>query len=495
VPARTFQCHEADAIAIVRGIEAGSTTSEHVIRTCLDRIRAFDKAGPAINAVITVNDTVLEDARACDSAFRQGSSRGPLHGVPVIVKDNFDVAGMATTGGCIALKNHRPPDDSFVVGKLRSAGAIVLGKANLHELALGGTTTSSLGGQTRNPYELSRTPGGSSGGTAAAVTANYCPLGMGSDTVNSIRSPASAQNVVGLRPTRGLLSRGGVIPVSPAQDAVGPITRSVRDAALMLDVMVGCDARDPTSALGAEHGARGYFAHLDPGILKGLRIGICTCLFGQGSEHAEVNRVVWQAIATMERAGARLTEMSELDLDVPMLVGELDVQKYEFRDAFEAYLSQTPAPHTWSLDAILETGMFSSGIASFLREANAFDASMEPDYRARRAGIDELRSRLMKTMADKDVDVLVYPLQRQLVAPIDRNGQPERNGIVAALTGFPAIDVPAGFSSATASAPLGVPIGMDLLARPWCEQLLLDAALAFEQHSNLRVAPLSTPVL
>src|SRR5688572_6750371 len=213
----------------------------------------------------------------------------PLDCIPVILKDNYDTADMPTTGGSITLAESVPLRDAFVVRKLREAGAIILAKANLTELARGGTTVSSLGGQTRNPYDLTRTPGGSSGGTGAAIAASFGVVGTGSDTGQSVRSPASAQSLVGLRPTRGLISRSGIIPASTSQDEAGPITRTVADAARMLDVMAGYDPDDPITAFGAHRIPASYAAFLKPDALKGARIGVLTEFFGRDPVHQEVN--------------------------------------------------------------------------------------------------------------------------------------------------------------------------------------------------------------
>jgi Asp-tRNA(Asn)/Glu-tRNA(Gln) amidotransferase A subunit family amidase len=230
--------------------------------------------------------------------------------------------------------------------------------------------------------------------------------------------------------------------------------------------------------------------------LRALRVGICTCLFGSESRHAEVNEVVMNALVMMERAGATLVEMNNLALDVPTLVDELDVQKYEFKNAINAYLSRSGAAPVNDLDEILASGRFHPSIGQFLRDANAFEPARDSKaYEARKARITELRETVVTAMAEKDVDVLAYPLQRGLAARIEEAAQPERNGIVASLCGFPAIDVPAGFSCITAEAPIGVPIGIDLLGRPWSEALLLDTAFAFERLAAFRTPPLATTEL
>ena len=238
------------------------------------------------------------------------SALRPLHCIPIILKDNYDTADMPTTGGSVTLASSIPLRDAFVVRKLREAGAIILAKANLTELARGGTTVSSLGGQTKNPYDLTRTPGGSSGGTGAAIAASFGVAGTGSDTGQSVRSPASAQSLVGLRPTRGLISRTGIIPVSTTQDEAGPITRTVEDAARMLDVMAGYDPDDPITAFGVPRIPRTYTAFLNRDALKGARIGVLTEYFGRDSVHQEVNAVTEDAIGKMSEAGATIVRIT-----------------------------------------------------------------------------------------------------------------------------------------------------------------------------------------
>ena len=246
-----FVLEEATIDSIHAALSSRQITCVQLTRTYLDRIAAYDHKGPALNAVLTVNPRALDTAAEMDRLDPAAAARRPLHCIPVVLKDNYDTADMPTTGGSITLAKSVPPADGFIVKRLREAGAIVLAKANLMELAWSGTTASSLGGQTRNPYDLTRTPGGSSGGTGAAIAANFGVLGTGSDTGQSIRSPASANSLVGVRPTRGLVSRAGIIPLSTTQDAAGPITRTVEDAARMLEAIAGYDSNDPVTAFSA----------------------------------------------------------------------------------------------------------------------------------------------------------------------------------------------------------------------------------------------------
>ena len=301
----TFVPEEATIAGIHGALASRDVTCVQVVQAYLRRIEAYDDRGPALNALISINPAALETAAELDRV--QTSSRAPLrplHCIPIVLKDNYDTADMPTTGGSVTLAASIPLRDAFVVRKLREAGAIVLGKANLMELARGGTTVSSLGGQTKNPYDLTRTPGGSSGGTGAAIAASFGVAGTGSDTGQSVRSPASAQSLVGLRPTRGLISRTGIIPVSITQDEAGPITRTVEDAARMLDVMAGYDPDDPITAFGASRIPRTYTAFLNRDALKGARIGVLTEYFGRDSVHQEVNAVTEDVVRKMSEAGA-----------------------------------------------------------------------------------------------------------------------------------------------------------------------------------------------
>jgi amidase len=272
----TLLLDEASIRTVHAALDARKVTCVQVVQHYLDRINAYDDRGPALGAIISINARAVEAAAQMDRLDRARRANRPLHCIPVVLKDNFHTADMPTTGGSVTFKNLQTANDGFVVKKLRDAGAIIIAKANLHELARSGTTVSSLGGQTRNPYDLTRTPGGSSGGTGAAIAANFGVLGTGSDTGQSVRSPSSANGIVGLRPTRGLISRAGIMPFSTTQDEAGPMTRTVEDVARMLDVMVGYDPNDPITAFSVGHIPATYTAELKPGGLKGARIGLLT---------------------------------------------------------------------------------------------------------------------------------------------------------------------------------------------------------------------------
>src|SRR5579871_4847203 len=307
-PSRPFDVMEKSIPELGAALDAGAVTSRGLVEAYLERIDAFDHAGPALNAMITINPHALADADALDAERRAGRRRGPLHGIPVVVKDNYDTADMPTTAGSMALVGSRPDRDAFQVRKLREAGAIILGKTNLHEFARGITTISSLGGQTRNPYDPTRNPGGSSGGTGAAVAADFAAAGLGTDTCGSIRYPAAHNNLVGLRPTLGLSSRSGIVPLAHSQDVGGPLARSVTDIAIMLDATVGADPDDPVTADAARHIPASYRASLDRDGLRGTRIGVLQPLFGREPEDQRAGSVVRTALDAMAQQGAQLVD-------------------------------------------------------------------------------------------------------------------------------------------------------------------------------------------
>ena len=495
--AKPFTLMEASIADIHQAMRAGTLSCHGLVQQYLDRIEAYDKQGPALNAILYLNPQALEQADALDRQFRQTGKMAPLHCIPTVLKDNYDTADMPTTGGSAALAGARPAHDGFALARLRKNGVLVLAKTNMQEFALGGVSVSSLGGQVRNPYNLKLTPGGSSGGTAAALAANFAAVGTGSDTVNSVRSPASANSLVGIRPTHGLISRAGILPVSFTMDDAGPLARSVGDAARMLDAMAGYDPADPLTALASGHIPRSYTASLDRKALRGARIGVLHTMFGAGPEHQEVNRAMQAAIAILKQQGAVIVPIDAPEMDSDQLNANLDVQKYEYKGVLDAYLKTagyTAPAH--SLDDVIASGKPHQALRKFLLSAQGYDNGLaEPDYRDRMLKIDALKISLANLMAQHQVDALVYPHQKRLPVPIGEYNQSDRNGILTALTGFPSIAVPAGFSAPTADAPVGVPVGMELVGLPWSEPRLIGYAYSFEQAARVRKAPASTPPL
>ncbi len=494
-----FAVEEASIASLHEAILSRRTTCTAIVDAYLARIAAYDRRGPALAAILATNPQAHESAARLDEHFaRTGKLIGPLHGIPVAVKDNYNTTDMPTSGGNLLFKDVIPPVESAVIKRLREAGAIILAKANMHELALSGITISSLGGQTKNPYDLTRTPGGSSGGTGAAVAANFAAVGLATDTVNSIRSPASANNLVGFRSTKGLVSRAGVIPVSHTQDVVGAITRSVEDAAIMLDVMAGFDPDDPATADAVGHIPHSFTDYLDADGLRGARIGVFTGFLGTEAVHAEVNAVVAAALEAFRNAGATVVEIADPMLDSDVILRDDDVQKWEFKTLFNDYLTSLGdrAP-VKSLRELIASGQYHKpSLETFLNETDALETPEdEHEYLVRLARIARLRERVLLLMAEHSVDAVAYPLQKRLVYAIGEPYQGDRTGILAGVTGFPAVTVPAGFSPPNADAPIGVPVGLDILARPFDDARLIGIAYAFEQATKWRRPPLSTPPL
>jgi amidase len=489
-----FVLEEATIAAVHRAFASRQLTCTQLIRSYLRRIEVYDDQGPSLNALLTLNPKAIETAGEMDRTYARDGLRGrPLHCIPVILKDNYDTSDMPTTGGAVTLAHSIPLEDGFIVKRLRQAGALVLAKANLGELAIGdGTTVSSLGGRTRNPYDLTRTPGGSSGGTGAAIAANFAVLGTGTDTGQSVRSPASAQSLVGLRPTRGLLSRNGIIPYSTTQDEPGPITRTVEDAARMLDVMAGYDPEDSITALGWKKPPATYTAFLDRNGLKGARIGVLRNFMGVEAVHRDVNAVVDQARKKMIEMGATLVDVDVFHLSE--LTQNVSVTNFELKAALNSYFARLgPRAPVKTLEEFIARGEFHPTNKAALESAQAVDDGLNAvEYKNRLLRRDDLRRVVMGAMAGQKLDAIMYPHQRRLVAVIGE-AQLERNGVLSNATGFPAIAVPGGFSAPTASAPLGVPVGIELLGPDWSEPVLIKLAYAFEQATRIRKPPVSTP--
>jgi amidase len=489
--AQKFEIEEATIADIQSAFKSHAITATWVVKAYLERIAAYDQAGPKLNVVIALNPKALDEAAALDESLRtSGKLAGPLHGIPVLLKDNIDTQDMPTTGGSLSLAGYTPATDATITQRLRAAGAIVLAKVNLHEFAIWGETVSSIRGQTLNPYDLTRTPGGSSGGTAAGVAANFAAVGIGTDTVNSIRSPASANCLVGIRPTLGLVSRAGVIPYSRTQDTAGPLARTVTDAVKVLNVLVGYDPRDPATAESVGHIERDYTAFLRTDGLHRKRIGVLRSFFGHLPIHAEVNAVANRAVEDLERSGATVIELDDTaDLDSERITSDVSVHLYELKPSLNAYLASGAAP-VKSLQEIIASGRFHPNIRDALRKAQSLE--LDDSYRLRLHERAELQERVMKLMADHALDAIVFPHQKRLVVPVGET-QVERNGALAAVTGFPSIVVPGGFSAPTATARLGVPVGIEFVGRPWSEGALIEIAYAYEQATRHRRPPATVP--
>ncbi|PPS42102.1 hypothetical protein B1A85_15865 [Chroococcidiopsis sp. TS-821] len=471
--------------SIHQAIASGSLTCTQVVNYYLTRINALDSK---VNALLYVNPNAIKVAAQLDQQYAKSGRVGALHCIPVIAKDNYDTTDMPTTAGYVGLKSSVPPNDAFTIKRLRDAGAVILAKSNLTEFARGGTTVSSLGGQTLNPYDLTRTPGGSTGGGGAAIALNFGVLATASDTGQSTRSPASANNLVGIRSTYGLVSRSGIVPVSFTQDNTGQIARTVRDAAIMLDVMAGYDPADPTTAFGMGRKPNSYASELDPNSLQGARIGVLQDFFGTEAIHTEVNTVTMAAAKKMQELGAEVISIQIPDLSA--LTADLQVGDMEFKTALDQYLkSRGPHVAVKSFDEIMKRGDFHPAIAESMQTSSEFgDLTSNQDYRDRLLRRADLRQAVMKVMADNNLDAILYPHQKRLVVPVGED-QVERNGVLSNSTGFPSVTFQGGFSQPTKSAPIGVPIGIELLGPEWSEAKLLNYAYAFEQGTQYRRPP------
>lgn len=488
-----FDLMEATVAQIHAAMREGTLTCRELVEAYLDRIEAYDQKGPAINSVITVNPHALGEADACDAYFEaNGEFCGPLHGIPVMLKDNFNTVDMQTTAGSVALKGWVPPTDSFVTKRIRDSGAIILAKTNLHEFAIWGESISSILGQAVNPYDLTRTPGGSSGGTGATIASNIGVIGLGTDTINSIRSPASANSLVGIRPTIGLVSRAGIVPYSLTQDTAGPICRTVEDAARCLDVIAGYDPDDAETSWCIGKIPASYLDSLNVDGMKGRRIGVLKSLFGKEEINSSTNEVLRNAMKVFEENGATLVPIED-DIDQPWLTSETSVHLDDFEHDLNGYLDKLPPE--WpihSMREVLEKGLFHPFSEGNMRDAMKLGVGT-PRYLEKMYNKIGVRTHILKIMADLQLDAMIYPHQQQLVCKIGGNQQ-QRNGVLCSSTGFPSIAVPAGFAP-DENAPIGVPVGMEIIGRPWSEPLLIEIAYSFEQHSHFRRPPVSTPAL
>ncbi|NOU93734.1 amidase [Paenibacillus sp. LMG 31456] len=465
-----FQFMDATVMDIQNAMNAGKLTTVELVTKYLARIKSYDQQGPAIKSIITINPNALAEAAALDEERKTKGARGPLHGIPVIVKDNYNTIGMPTTAGCICLKNNNTSTDAFMVKKLKDAGAIILAKANLHEFAFGTTTESSLGGQTKNPYELTTNPGGSSGGTGAALAANFGVIGLGTDTGGSIRIPSSRNSLVGIRPTIGLTSREGIIPLSLSQDVGGPMARTVSDAAIALDAVSGYDSNDLTTALSSGRTPKSYTDYLDKDGLKGARIGVVRTL-STGN-----NAALAASIEKMTAQGATV-----IDVVVP---NQTDILKYaslsgtEFKFNLNDYLKTLGqnAPYKTLTEIIASNDILQNQKSSMIQRDNITTLETLTYYKDLLERTRLTQQSLLKVMNENKLDAVLYATT---------SGSANR---LSPYSGFPALSFPAGYTG-------NVPFGLELLGRPFDEGTLIKLAYAFEQATHYRTLPASVPAL
>jgi len=499
------ELESATIFELQAAMAAGNLTAVRLVEEYLERIEALDRQGPQLRSIIEINPDALVVAAELDRERQTRGPRGPLHGIPILLKDNIDTADrMHTTAGSLALLGSRPSLDATVAGKLRAAGAILLGKANMSEWANfrsshSASGWSARGGQAVNPHALDRTPCGSSSGSASATAAALAAAALGTETDGSILCPASANGVVGIKTTVGLVSRAGVIPISHSQDTVGPFGRTVADAALLLGVIAGADPRDPATQSG-QSGALDYTTFLDAGALRGARIGIARESFFGYSEKSD--GVAEAAIATLRAAGAEVVDPANIPTAKSMQTSEseLAVLLYEFKADLNTYLSAlSPECEVHSLEELIafNTAHRDQEMPYFEQEhlemAEAKGPLTEPAYLealaecrrlARDEGIDAI-------MQEKHLDALVMPTTGPAwkIDLIDGDHGLGGSSQPAALAGYPAISVPAGY-------PFGLPVGITFMGRAFSESRLISLAYAFEQAAKVyrppRYAPTTT---
>ncbi len=505
-PVLRAQSVDFDAATIQQlsaAMDAGTVTSERLVRLALARIEAYDEKGPRLNAVLTLNAKALEQARTLDAERKATGKRSPLHGIPVVLKDNFDTKDLPTTAGSILLEGSLPPDDAFLVKRLRDAGAVIIAKVNLSEFA-SGSAFSSLGGQTRNPHDPLRTPSGSSGGTGASIAAAFAVLGLGTDTGGSIRGPAAANGIAGLKPTLGLLSRDGIVPLALSFDTGGPLARHVSDLAVTLGLLTGVDAADTVTRRSEGRFDRDYTKYLDTTALRGARIGVARDFFGQD---AEVDWVMEASLAAMRAAGA-----VTVDVRLPKWLLDAKGEFYsavrypEFVVQVEQYLATLAPGYPRTLaDMIARSNAIVSPRADgagpnevrwnlFKREAASGTLSDAAYTSVRTHGLALVSTALDGVFAANRLDAIVYPTASRRPDLIIAPPEPPGGGAASAanlanLAGLPDLIVPAGFTTDR------LPVTMSFLGRAFTEGRLLGLGYAFEQRTKARRLPIHTPAL
>jgi amidase len=498
VAASTLDVTELSATDAEKKLSSGEVTSHQLVQAYLDRIARIDKAGPALNSIIELNPAALKDADVLDAERKAGHVHGPLHGIPILLKDNIDTVGMANTAGSLALVNNHPKNDAFLVARLRAAGAVILGKTNLSEWANFRSTRSisgwsSRGGQTRNPYVLDRNPCGSSAGTGTAVSASLASIGIGTETDGSIICPSSVAGLVGLKPTVGLVSRNGIIPISVSQDTAGPMGRNVADVAMLLNAMAGVDENDPAGHAAAGNIPDDYTTYLKPDSLKGKRFGVLRQSMGF---HPDVDAIIEKSIATLKAAGAEVVDV-KIDTYGKWDDPELQVLLYEFKDGLNAYLKAAGASVD-SLESLIAWNKQHAAQAmplfgqELFEQAQAKGPLANSAYLKARADAHRLAGKegLLAALDKNNLDAVIAPSMAPAwpTDPVLGDHFLGAGYGIAAVAGTPSITVPAGNVK-------GLPVGMVFMGRPWSEPELLGFAYAFEQATHARKAPTFKPTL
>jgi amidase len=498
---KDFELDEITIDDIQKAFQSGQHSSRSLTEKYLARIQEIDKAGPRVNSVIEVNPDALQIADALDRERKEKSPRGPLHGIPVLIKDNIDTGDrMSTTAGSMALVGSSAPSDAFVAAQLRKAGAVILGKTNLSEWAnirSGHSTSgwSGRGGLTRNPYALDRNPCGSSSGTGAGVSANLCVAGVGTETDGSVVCPSSANGLAGLKPTVGLVSRSGIIPISHSQDTSGPMARTVRDVAILLGAMAGADPQDPATADRQRKQSADYTKFLDPAGLKGARLGVVRKYFGFNDA---VDKLMNTLLDEMKRAGAEIIDPADIPTIGKFDDSELTVLLYELKADLAAYLVRRGGASVKSLKDVIDFNEHNRdrempyfGQDTFLKSEQKGPLSTKEYVDALALNHQLSRAEGIDFVVDKfKLDALVAPTGSPAWLTDLINGDHATGGSsgAAAVAGYPNINVTAGFL-------WGLPVGISFFGRAWSEPTLLKIAYSFEQLTKARQKPRFLPTI
>jgi amidase len=487
----SFDLLETTIEKVHAAYRSGALTCRQLVQLYLDRIEAYDKHGPALNAIISINPDALKEADRLDEAFKSSGLAGPLHGIPIIIKDQADVAGLPTTLGSILFKNYYPDRDAFVIEKLKRAGAIILAKATLGELG-GGDTHGSLFGSTKNPYDLERTAGGSSGGSGVSVSANFCTVAVGQEGFASIRRPSTWNGVVGMRPTAGLVSRAGVYAGWPSVNgSLGPMARTVTDLARLLDIMVGYDPDDPVTAHGVGRNPEGFTQFLVTDGLKGKRVGVLRQSMGYDAapaseDFAKITEVYDRAIADLKRAGAEIVDPVSI-ADLTSLLAKRATNSADEENSFKVWMNRSRTPPYRARQEAIGTPEFQK-VSKRSRDRWTKVATDEAHYEYLKARA-ELMNNLLGVMARHRLDVIVHKavehqptLIKDGINPpfVDQKGAPHINTF---LVYVPSIVVPAGFTRDR------LPAGITFLGRPYDDANLIKLAYAYEQATRHRKPP------
>jgi Asp-tRNA(Asn)/Glu-tRNA(Gln) amidotransferase A subunit family amidase len=492
----SFRIEETTIAQIQSAFRDGSLTCRSLVEQYLRRIDAHDKKGAALNAIVLTNPDALKTADDLDRRFRQSGPVGPMHCVPVIVKDNYETIDMPTTAGSLSLKDMLTGKDAFVVKRLRDAGAVMIAKSNMAEFAFSPveTVNSILPGYTRNPYDTSRVTAGSSGGSAAAAAANFGAIALASDTGDSIRGPAAHQALVGLRSTMGLVSRAGVVPLNLAADIAGAVTRTVADTAAVLQVIACEDPTDPATAASRGRALPNYAAALRADGLKGARLGVLHQAYDTPTLDAEVDGVFRGALGELRNLGAEVIDPVAVDgLDEMRRAqgGGCNQFKYDL-NRYLAGLGDKAPMH--SLEEIIKSRRFHPSIQARLEAGQASDEvpGQTPGCKSRDEFRERLRAAVLKLMTDQQLDALIYPTWSnppRLIGDLNTPGG-DNNQFFSPSTGFPAITVPMSYTRADT-----LPAGLQFFGRPWDEVTLIRLAYSYEQATHHRRSPASTPPL